>query len=55
MAFVSVEDDGNPLTSPIVGIFACPQLSPIPPGYIGEVSDHDPRISAFIDTIMGKE
>ncbi len=48
MAYVSVEDPTQPSTSPVTGIFYAPQNAPVPPGYIGEISDGDARIAAFL-------
>ncbi len=52
MVFVSVEDNTQPLTSPVVGIFARPQLSPAPPGYIGEINDNDSRITDYLNKVQ---
>ena len=51
MAFVSVEDVTKPKTSPITGVFNSPQNEPAPEGYIGEISDEDPRLIVYFKVL----
>ena len=48
MAFVSLTDPTQPLTSPVTGVFNSPQNSPLPVGYIGHLDDNDSRIAEFL-------
>ena len=51
MAFVAVEDPTQPVTSPIIGMFAVPQNNPAPEGYIGEIDDSNARIATYIASL----
>ena len=45
--FACVSDKTQPEKSPLTALFNMPQTDPNIEGYIGEISDDDPRIEAF--------